>query len=77
MIQTYLGIKKMKLRLMVALALLVVSGCTNTRDDMEVIGTGRGIDDYKVSPCACRSLENVPPTDKDIQAIKRWRVPNA
>jgi len=53
--------------------LLLVSGCAvGSADDAEVIGIGRGIDDYKVSPCACTEVPQAKPDAGDIKALQDW-----
>ncbi|WOI09018.1 hypothetical protein [Thalassospira lucentensis] len=50
-----------------------LSGCvTSGAEDMDVIGTGRGIDEYKISPCACVSLPKAAPSLEDIRIVRDW-----
>lgn len=58
-----------------ALMLLVLSACAPSLEPVEdddMVGTGRGTDEYKLSPCACESIE-LPGTSQDtleaLQAI--------
>lgn len=53
--------------------LFLLSACAvGSADDAEVIGIGRGIDDYKVSPCACAEIPQAKPDADDIEALRDW-----
>lgn len=73
---TYSENSKMKIvRLCAVLSgLLLLSACAGvgSKDDADVIGIGRGIDDYKVSPCACAEIPQAKPDANDIEALKDW-----
>lgn len=68
-------IKSKMIRISIILLAVSVSACAPSLEPVEdddMVGTGRGTDEYKLSPCACESIELPGPTEdtlKSLQAI--------
>lgn len=44
-------------KLLILFVLIVVSGCYGSYYEPEPVGVGTGIDELKLSPCACIEIE--------------------
>lgn len=57
----------------VVAAPLILAACANPLEpyeDSDMIGPGRGTDDYKLSPCACEPVELPGVTQDTLDALK-------
>lgn len=52
-------------------ALLALAAC-GTSDDSEPVGIGRGRDEYKKSPCACMTIQQIAPDDAWRSHMREW-----
>lgn len=48
---------KMHLKLLILSVLMFLSGCYGSYYEPEPVGIGAGIDELKLSPCACIEIE--------------------
>lgn len=61
------------IKVFIILLAVSLSACAPTLEPVEdddMVGTGRGTDEYKLSPCACESIELPGPTHDTLDALQ-------